>query len=112
MVLRAETRAQVSPVITERRNSMITGTCPSCYRCPQPRPSARPLKHKLTGSGSNRPSGAGSEVELDVVDVCELYEEAVGAAAAVLEVDLLEPFGGDVLQLLLRSAGGLGVEQP
>lgn len=55
---------------------------------------------------------AESEVELDVVDVGELHDEAVGTAATVLEVLLLKTFGRDVLQLLLRGTSSLRVEQP
>lgn len=51
------------------------------------------------------------QVELDVVDVGELDQEAAGAAAAVLEVDLLQALGGDVAQLLLGGPGVLGVEE-
>lgn len=51
------------------------------------------------------------EVELDVVDVGELDEEALGAGAVVLEVDLLEAFGGDGAQLGLVGPGLLGGEE-
>ncbi|CAL9329788.1 hypothetical protein SUDANB51_00044 [Streptomyces sp. enrichment culture] len=47
-----------------------------------------------------------------MLDVCEAdFLQAAGAAAAVLEVHLLEAFGGDLLQLLLGGAGLLGVEE-
>ncbi|MGW5609479.1 hypothetical protein ACWEWI_25950 [Streptomyces sp. NPDC003753] len=37
--------------------------------------------------------------------VGELHQQAVGAAAAVAEVDLAEAFGGYVAQMLLAGAG-------
>jgi hypothetical protein len=52
-----------------------------------------------------------SEFDVDVVDVGELHQQALGAAAAVLEVDLLEAFGGDVEELLFGGALFLGVEE-
>ena len=55
--------------------------------------------------GCIRPPGRRhSEAEFDVVDVGEFDQEPVGTAAAVLEVLLLEAFGEDGLELLLRGA--------
>ncbi len=51
------------------------------------------------------------QVELDVVDVGELHQEAASAAAAVLEVDLLQALVGDVAQLLLAGPRLLGVKE-
>lgn len=42
----------------------------------------------------------------------DVHQEPVRAPPAALEVDLLQTFGGDVLQLLLGGAGGPGVEEP
>ncbi|WP_443044142.1 hypothetical protein [Streptomyces sp. NBC_00353] len=62
--------------------------------------------------GCIRPSGRRhSEAEFYVVDVGEFDQDPVGTAAAVLEVLLLEAFGEDGLELLLRGAGGLRVEE-
>jgi hypothetical protein len=58
------------------------------------------------GKGHCRTAGpAWPEAEFDVVDVGELDLQVVGAAAAVLEVDLLEAFGSDGLELLFGGAG-------
>src|SRR4051812_19337891 len=53
------------------------------------------------------------QIELEVFDVGEqdLFQ-ASGAATAVLEVDLFERFGGDLLELGVAGAGLLGVEEP
>jgi hypothetical protein len=52
------------------------------------------------------------KVGLEVLDVRETdLLQAAGAAAVVLEVHLLEPFGGDLLELLFAGAGLLGVEE-
>lgn len=48
-----------------------------------------------------------SVVDVEVVDVGEVHQQAVRAPAAVLEVDLLESFGHDVLELLLGGSGGM-----
>ncbi|CAM5334519.1 hypothetical protein SGLAM104S_07099 [Streptomyces glaucescens] len=37
--------------------------------------------------------------------------QGAGTAAAILGVDLLEPFRGDPLQLLVTGAGLLGIEE-
>jgi rhodanese-related sulfurtransferase len=52
------------------------------------------------------------QVELEVLDVREpdLFQ-APGAAAAVLEVHLLERFGRDLLELLVGGTGLLGIEE-
>jgi hypothetical protein len=46
-----------------------------------------------------------------VLDVGELHLQAVGAAAAVAEVDLAESFPSEGTQLLLTGASILGVEE-
>lgn len=52
------------------------------------------------------------QVELEVLDVREAdLLQPAGAAAAVLEVHLLGPFGGDLPQLLLGGALFLGLEE-
>ncbi len=52
------------------------------------------------------------QVELEVLDVGEAdLLQLAGAAAAVLEVHLLEPFGGDLPQLLRGGALLLGLEE-
>ncbi len=59
----------------------------------------------LSGNG-------GSEVELEVLDVGEAdLLQLAGAASVVLEVHLLERFGGDLLDLLVAGAPLLGVEE-
>lgn len=52
-----------------------------------------------------------SEGEVDVVDVGELDQEGRGSGAVVLEVDLLEGFGGDVAEFGFGGAGFLGGEE-
>ncbi len=53
------------------------------------------------------------QVELEVLDVGEAdFVQGAGAAAAVLEVDLLERFGGDLLEAFVGRALLLGVEEP
>ncbi|GHB71977.1 hypothetical protein GCM10010377_73140 [Streptomyces viridiviolaceus] len=52
------------------------------------------------------------QVEFHMLDVGEAdLLQGAGAAAAVLEVDLFESFGGDLLQLPVGGAGLLGVEE-
>ncbi len=66
---------------------------------------------RLTGTGSQ--AGARLlQVELQVLDVREAdLLQLPGAAAAVLEVDLLEPLAGDLPQTLLGGALLLGLEE-
>ena len=54
---------------------------------------------------------AASEAEFYVVDVGEFDQKPVGTAAAVLEVLVLESFGEDGLELLLRGTGSLCFEE-
>jgi hypothetical protein len=58
-----------------------------------------------------RPQARNSQVEFEVFNVGEFDFQAVGAAAAVAEVDLAERFGGEGAQLLFAGAGVLGVEE-
>lgn len=53
-----------------------------------------------------------SVVDVEVGDVGEVHQQAVRAPTAVFEVDLLESFGHDVLELLLGGSGGMCVEEP
>ncbi|MET9960050.1 hypothetical protein ABZ128_13490 [Streptomyces sp. NPDC006326] len=69
----------------------------------------RQLKRSVTNLQFRTGRGSHSQLDIDVVDVGELDQPA-GAAAAVLEVDLLEPLGGDGQKLVLGGALLLGFE--
>lgn len=60
-----------------------------------------------------QPSGRPwSVVDVEIVDVGELHQQAVRTAAAGPEVPILQPLGRDLLQRRLRGAGVLCREQP
>jgi hypothetical protein len=48
------------------------------------------------------------QLDLGEVEIGEFHQEAIGAAAVVLEVDVLEGFGDDGLELRFASASCLG----
>lgn len=51
------------------------------------------------------------QLESEVDDAFELEFEAVGAAAAVAEVDLAQSFGGDLAEVVLVDAVVLGLKE-
>lgn len=72
---------------------------------------ARPARDARIKLGRSCLFCSDSEREVHVVDVRELDQEARGASAVVLEVDLLEAFGRDLPELGLGGAGVLGGEE-